>query len=338
MLAVLVQSANPSEKSSTDGITSSYRLREIEEGEPVRGLLAAIVLSAVLSSSTSGVALAAAPLDVAPAGCPSTPITGPAHATVPPKLQLLEQKTEHLKLSSIRLSAHLVLTSPTGMIKFDDITVAKLPPRESMTTVTLEGHGRSGKAESETHRILEIGDVTYKYEPALTHGDGGRPWVREARERSPSNSRSMSLSPSIGRLGEAQSIVETGTANIDGQPVSQFTAIFAPGAYPQSELPFGELFEDACSEPVQIDLALTSSGLPVRVSVSDDYLRSNEAITATATTQILATDFPFPTLRPPSRKRTISADALRRFDSARLSKELRKEAKRTAHKGPKKHR
>lgn len=304
----------------------------------MRGLLATIVLSAALSSPTSGVALAGTPLGVAPAGCPSAPTTGPAHATIPPKLQLLEQKAKHLKLSSIRLSYRLALASPTAMLIFDDITVAKLFPRESTTTLTLEGHGKSGKAERETHRILEIGDVTYRYEPDLTHGDGGRPWVREPHARSQNGSRSISLSPSIERLDEAQSIVEMGTANIDGQPVSRFTAIFAPGAYSQSELPFGELLENACSEPVQIDLALAPSGLPVRVSVSDHYLRSNEAIATTATTQVLAIDFPFPALKPPPRKRTISADALQRLDSAQLSKELKKDAKRTAHKDRQKHR
>jgi hypothetical protein len=132
------------------------------------------------------------------------------------------------------------------------------------------------------------------------------------------------LEPSIKQLGEAESIVESGTAEIDGQQVSQFTVTFAPNVYPQSELPFGELLEKACPEPVQIDLDLAPSGLPIRVGVSANYLRSNEAVSTTAITEILATNFPFPKLKPPPARRTISAAALQRFHSAQASKELKK--------------
>ena len=60
---------------------------------------------------------------------------------------------------------------------------------------------------------------------------------------------------------------------------------FAPNAYPRNELPFGELLEKACPEPVRVDLGLAPSGLPVRIDVSANYLRSNEAVSTTSTTE-----------------------------------------------------
>lgn len=297
----------------------------------MRGLVVVFTLGAMLGSSRSGVALADSPVSVPAAGCTPAPATGLPHATVPPELQTLEQKTQHVHLHSIRLSYRLVFVAPTGTAIFDDITDARFSPNESTSTWTLGGRSPSGKSESETRKILEIGDVTYKYEPASTRGDGGRPWVRERRKRSQPGSHSMSLGSSIKQLSDAESIIESGTTELDGQQVSQFTATFAPGVYPQSKLPFGDLLEKACSEPVQIDFAIASSGLLVRENVSANYLRSNEAVTTTGTTEILATDFPFSALRPPPAKRTISAAALQRFRSAQLSKELKKIKKRHEH-------
>jgi hypothetical protein len=145
------------------------------------------------------------------------------------------------------------------------------------------------------------------------------------------------LEPSIKQLSEAESIVESGTAEIGGQHVSQFNVTFAPGVYLRSKLPFGELLEKVCSEPVQIELALAPSGLPLRVNLSANYLRSSEAISTTATTEILATNFPFPKLRPPPARRTISIVALERFRSEQESKELKKLKEHRKHTSNKRH-
>jgi hypothetical protein len=142
-----------------------------------------------------------------------------------------------------------------------------------------------------------------------------RGFANIANDRGP-GPRRRRWEPTIKQLSEAESVVENGTAEVDGQQVSQFTVTFAPGIYPRSELPFGELFEKACPEPVQIDLALAPSGLPVRVDLSANYLRSNEAVTTTTITEILATNFRFPKLKPPPAKRTISAAALQGLSHA----------------------
>jgi hypothetical protein len=299
----------------------------------------AVALGAILGFATPGAAVAESPQPsgIAAVECPSAPATEVTHATVPPQLQTLEQKLRRFKFNSLRISYQLVFASPTGTAIFHGITTAKLSPNESTSTFTVRGHSPSlHKSESETNRIIEIGNVTYRYEPAFTRGDGGRPWIREHRERSQSGSKSTSLEPSIKQLGEAESIVESGATELDGQQVSQFTATFAPGVYPLSELPFGELLEKTCSEPVQIDLALAPSGLPVRVDINANYRSASEAVSTTTVTEILATNFPFPKLKPPPVKRTISAAALQRFRTAQASKELEKLKKHRKHASGKK--
>ncbi len=292
-----------------------------------------VVLGAILGSATPGTATADSPLaSLTTIGCPSVPATAPAHATVPPELQMLEQKLQHVKLNSLRISYQLAFASPSGAETFHDIIDGNVPTHESTSILTIRSRSSSGKSESEVGRILEIGDAIYRYEPNFTHGDGGRPWVREHRERSRPSSKSTSLEPTIKQLGEAESILESGTAEIDGQQVSQFTVTFAPGVYPRSDLPLGELFEKACPAPVQVDLALAPSGLPVRVDVSANYSRSNEAVSATSTTEILATNFPFSALKPPPARRTIGAAALQRLHSVQISKALKKRKKREGEK------
>jgi hypothetical protein len=64
---------------------------------------------------------------------------------------------------------------------------------------------------------------------------------------------------------------------VDGQQVRQFTVIFASGVYPQSELPFGELLATACAQPVQLNLSIDSSGLPVLIGLHESYLRSRQS-------------------------------------------------------------
>lgn len=62
----------------------------------------------------------------------------------------------------------------------------------------------------------------------------------------------------------------------------------------------------------------------MRADVSADYLRASEAISTTAITEILATNFPLPKLKPPPVRKTISAIALERLHSAQTIKELKK--------------
>jgi hypothetical protein len=108
--------------------------------------------------------------------CASAPAAGSARATVPPELELLEHKLEHVRLNSIRLLFHTAFTGPTGTLTLNDVSELRRSPREAMSTSTIQVVSSSGKSSSEAHKRLEIGDTTYKYDPTATRGDGGRPW------------------------------------------------------------------------------------------------------------------------------------------------------------------
>ena len=115
-----------------------------------------------------------------------------------------------------------------------------------------------------------------------------------------------------------------GPATIDGRQVSQFTITYAPGTYPKNELPFGELLEKECPEPVQVEMAIAASGLPIQVKLSTGYVKSGMTISSSTITRILATNFHFKPLQRPPASQTIGQAALRRFLAAKLSKELAK--------------
>jgi len=261
----------------------------------------------------------------ATSGCPTPAATSPAKTAIPPELLLLRQKMkQYLTLKSIRISFRAELESDSGDLILGDTTELNRKPREVMSIITAESTSPTGKPSSEAHKVLEIGDMSYRYEPTLTRGDGGRPWVREPRHQSPEEPSSSPFEPSPTLLSAATSIVATGPATIDGQQVSQFTITYAPGTYPKNELPFGELLEKECPEPVQVEMAIAASGLPIQVKLSTGYVKSGMTISSSSTTRILATNFHFKPLQRPPANQTIGQAALRRFLTAKLSKELAK--------------
>jgi hypothetical protein len=261
--------------------------------------------------------------------CPTPPATAPANTGIPSELVLLRLKLkQYVKLKSIRISFRAELESDTGDLIVGDTSELNLKPREAVSILTAESTSPSGKPSSEAHKVIEIGNVSYRYDPTLTHGDGGRPWIRERREPSHKDSASedsgSSFGPSSKLLGSATSIVAAGTTTIDGQTVSQFMITYPPGVYPTSELAFGELLEKECPEPVQVEMDIAASGLPIRVKVSSSYVKSGKTISSSSTTRILATNFHFKPLKRPSARQTIGQAALRSFLAAKLSKELAK--------------
>jgi hypothetical protein len=317
------------------------------------------VLGASLGLTASAVALpAASPVSppratppfeppTKPTGCP---VAGTSHATTPPALQLLEQKMQHLHASTIRFSARLVLGTPESTIEF--VITGEGDRSSSKTTMITKGvvHNKhSGSELREATEKREIGNTSYTYEPRSTQGDGGRPWVRErlthkqiegkGKERvgKPGN---IATGPfAIGLLNSAQSIEAAGQATVDGHIVEQFNLTFAPGEYPGEEVPFEELFENEFCRPiVDVSLSIDPSGLPVRENTSATYQNSKRTITTSSSLEVLAINFPFKPLKPPPAKQTISAAALRKFESKRLGEKLRKLKQQQAHKRHKKHR
>ncbi|HEY5286409.1 MAG TPA: hypothetical protein VIJ50_04825 [Solirubrobacteraceae bacterium] len=292
-----------------------------------RRMLAAVAVTAALISAT------ALSLPVtsqgATSGCPTPAASAPTKAAIPQELLALKQKAkQYLKLKSIRISFHTELEADTGDLAFNDVSELNLKPREARSILEVEATSPSGKRSSETHKVLEIGNATYRYEPTLTRGDGDRPWVRKSRERSHKESGNSLFEPSPQLLGAATSIVAAGTTTIDGQTVSQFTITYAPDVFPKSELPFGGLLEKECPQPVLVDMAIAASGLPMLVRVSTSYIKSGKTISSSSTTRILAINFHFKTLKRPPARRTIGEAALRRFKAAKLSKELAKHKRR----------
>ena len=282
---------------------------------------AALILTATLA--LPGVSEGATPV------CPTPPATAPTNTAIPPELVLLRLKMKQdLRLKSARISFRAELESDTGDLIVGDTSDLNLKPREVVSILTAQSTSPSGKPSSESHKVIEIGNVSYRYDPTLTHGDGGRPWIREHRERSHENSASedsgSSFGPSSKLLGSATSIAAAGTTTIDGQTVSQFMITYPPGVYPTSELAFGELLEKECPQPVQVEMDIAASGLPIRVKVSSSYVKSGKTISSSSTTRILATNFHFKPLKRPPARQTIGQATLRRFLAAKLSKELAK--------------
>lgn len=281
-----------------------------------------------------------------PTGCP---VAVSSHATAPPSLQLLEQKMRHLHVSTIRFSARLVFGTPASTIEFAFTGEGEHSPSETKVITKGVVHKHSGSELREATEKREIGNIHYTYEPASTHGDGGRPWVRErlthkqieAEEKeSISKPGNIATGPfAIGLLNSAQSIEAAGQATVDGHAVEQFNLTFAPGEYPSKEVPFEELFEhEFCQPTVDVSLSIAPSGVPARASVSATYHDSKRTITTSSSLEVLAINFPFMPLKPPPAKQTISDTALHKLELKRLSEKLRKLKQQQARKHHKKHR
>jgi hypothetical protein len=281
-----------------------------------------------------------------PTGCP---VAGASHATTPPALQLLEQKMQHLHVSTIRFAVRLVLGAPESTIEFAATGEGERSPSETKVITKGVVHKHSGSELHEVTEKREIGNTHYTYEPASTHGDGGRPWVREhlthqeikeKDKESASEPGNIDTGPfAIGLLNSVQSVEAAGQATVDGHPVEQFNLTFAPGRYPSKELPFGELFENEfCQPTVDVSLSIDPSGLPVRGSVSATYQNSKRTITTFISQEISSINFRFVPLQAPPAKQMISAAALRKLESKRLGEKLRKLKQQQARKRHKKHR
>lgn len=256
----------------------------------------------------------------ATSGCPVPAATVPAKAAIPPELQLLAEKVKHLRFATIRASAQTVLSTEEGKLILDVDSELRRSPRELFATSTSREVSPSGKSSSERGKVIEVGGMTYRYAPSVTHEDGGRPWISE---RSHPSSKATSLEPSLSELGDAESIVVAGPGNLGGQQVSRFVVTFPPGVYPERNLFLGELFGAECPQPVTVELAIASTGLPVEVGVSTVYYaKSGKMISSSSTTRILATNFHFSPLKRPPAKRTIGEGALRRLRASKEAKGL----------------
>lgn len=210
----------------------------------------------------------------------------------------------------------------TGSAVFQLCRLGERTTDESTSVLSTRIASAGKTIHKETSRQLQIGTTVYRLDRGVGRRDGGRPWVREHGESSHGTPESDSLVPPAQQLAKAESIVES-PGSVDGQPVTKFTATFAPGAAPPSAaLPFSGT--ESCPRTVSITMSFAPSGLPVLTSTRAEYLTEGHPMTATETIHLLATNFHFKPLKSPPVSKTISAASLERLRKSERSKAHRR--------------
>jgi hypothetical protein len=161
-----------------------------------------------------------------------------------------------------------------------------------------------------------IGPTEYNYEPSLALLDGGRPWVRLGRREasesfggdpalSMTRSSRMPFRALASMLNGARAIQELGPATVDGQPVTDFTATLKPAQLP----PSAQRLLSQRHGTMKLSAFIAASGLPVRTVVTVSAVGHS----SDATVDILAVEVPFPHLKRPPARLTITARRLERL-------------------------
>ena len=79
-----------------------------------------------------------------------------------------------------------------------------------------------------------------------------------------------------------------------------------------------------CEPPVEVDIAIDPSGLPVLTRISANYQNSKQSFRTTTTLEIPAINRRIAPVKPQPAKKTISATALHKLEAKRQREELRK--------------
>jgi hypothetical protein len=246
-----------------------------------------------------------------------------------------------LQLNTAHISSELVLGEFTGVVKpgssvntrngfGSSLTggVRLAPPAATLnggSGLTLQGH------ELQTH-VRQLGSTVYVYDSLMSSYDGGRSWRRSKLPNgqtlyptstvleSGGPSRASPFTKLIESVNAAQSIHEVGATTVDGQQVSEFTAVVPfpkllidnPLSGPKPG-PHTHLGEAERSATVELDLFIAPTGLPVRTIVTLGGRRKG----TTEALDILAINIPFVAPSPPPAGKTISEAALRRLQRKR---------------------
>jgi hypothetical protein len=256
---------------------------------------------------------------------------------VPPDLVALSQKMQTLQIHSerfaLRLSlavshAHLPRRVEAGLQKFEfhiSGEVGDAPPAATLT-LSLPGHAAGARLAN---------GIAYGYDPALARLDHGRPWLELGRggldrilgpggEKFASGIGVSSLKRLLTALAGARSITELGPSTVDNQAVTGFAATVASSALEEPappvngkpQGPFTPLgVGSSAAEPpgtASLELFIAPSGLPVQTRIR----QREEGVTATASYDIYAVNFPL-SVQPPPKAQTISERALRAIERKR---------------------
>lgn len=252
-------------------------------------------------------------------------------ATLPPNLAVLEQKMGEVKISSLRFSEKTSISVPHSERKLVSLLklllgggisgeVAMSPPAGNLV-IDLFGHPLE---------LRVVGKTTYLYLRPLGRVDRGRPWVRLGRGgfaelvtingkhiKAPKASPPKIGEPALAEppfeglrkaLAGAQEVRELGTSTVDGQPVTNFLAVLAPGELKHEQLTSSPGLV-AASAATTFEVSLAQDGLPVRMVI----IERDAGTVVTVTLDIPVINFPLTITAPPASK-TISVAALRALE------------------------
>jgi hypothetical protein len=273
-----------------------------------------------------------------PTPTPAQPAESP-----PPDLLALEQQLLGLHLRSERFRVRETLVRPASVGAPPQATAKTLAVTASgaFSVSPLRGDYSFGLGRSK-YGLRLIGKARYLYEPAVAHRDGGRPWVR-LTQKSDKPVLGITIGPSepppgestrtfpklIAQINGGQSLTEVGAQTLDGQTVTEFTALVNVRATADTSLrQFGE-FGAPAEALTSMQLYLAPNGLPVRTR----YALRSASSEWTASEDILAINTPVVVHAPPPRLTigetqlsTLEARQQKRAE-AKLEREARRRCK-----------
>jgi len=255
-------------------------------------------------------------------------------ASIPPSLQMLEQKMGELKVTSLRFSEKTSVTVPhsegkiLGLLKLllgggisgEETT----SPPAGNVVLSLFGHPLT---------FREVGSTTYFYLRALASKDHGRPWVKLGpgglAELITVNGKHVKApkiaEPKIGEpalaeppfeglrkaLDGAKEVRELGTGTLYGQPVTSFLAVLEPEQLKREHLASVARLEAPAPPPptATLEVSLTQNGLPVRTVITEH----DQGTVISVTLEIPAINFPL-VIEPPPASQTITIRELRQLE------------------------
>jgi hypothetical protein len=224
-----------------------------------------------------------------------------AAATLPPELQVLEQRAQTLPIASERFSLDFTIKEPSGsQITLTGVGTGRISPPEAQVLETVG---------SKRLVVRVLGHDLYESVPGLARLDGGRPWVH-LRESALSEQTGVNFASAPQDLAESFSLInsaaegvqQVGPATVDGQATTEFTAsVNLEQLFSRLGNTLVQKLRSVGIRDATVALYLASNGLPVRTSFSIPV----EGGSITTTTDILATEVPVSVNAPPKAK-TIS--------------------------------
>lgn len=285
----------------------------------------AVAQASVSTAMSPGAQPSASPPGVVPSA-PTSPATTPtAPAVLPPALVALEQKMRELQVNSESFTKTVSGTTSIELgvggrrgkrrthtlhISKQTIGQASLSPREATVTNVTAG----------TPSAIEIGSNVYLYLSSLAKRDRGRPWVHfkssgaGAFELFPFHGESSTelneggSGPYAGLLNLLATttgpVGVVGPETVDGQQATGFTARVEPLKLVKTKGLTRLVKALRAGRTDKLEVSITESGLPVRVSLTSSLRTSEFSSNSTETTDVTSINVPF-TVGPPPTGQTI---------------------------------